>query len=331
MNKLLKTLLLAVYAVLMFGLVIILANTTNKPKRFSEYKTIPYDDNISLNVQVMEIRQSKEETGTDYEYSKYDVYFIVTKRVDASISGMNAYIANDSGKEIKYQQSASEKTMAKTTKQVTNFYILNSSLEFAYNKITVEEEKVTHDNQKPETLYIKLVYDIVYTSDEDAEPKTCELNYKFDYKDVDATKFVNYEKRDITGNYIDYKDDPIKIKLVNSQSESNNITKNNFKVSIVDVNKAGLGDKKIDKIDLQIFGEVTNLQMVNEKYFSKYIKFFTYNGAIVEGTAISTSRTSAFNADYNVEKIYVTATISYTDGSNSLVNYYVNLSELAKS
>ena len=67
-------------------------------------------------------------------------------------------------------------------------------------------------------------------------------------------------------------------------------------------------------------------KIVNEKYFSKYVKLFVYEGSLVAN--IANSRTVSLAEDYEVEKIYFNIEVELENKEVATYKYYVLTSEL---
>ncbi len=345
MNKLLKTIILIAYTFVIFlGAILIIYLSTNS-KQFAEYTTDPYNKDLNLNVQMMEVRMSEndESNKTDYEYSKYDLKLFVRRTAEEYISDMYAYVCVESKDGKKYIETTSPKQMGQGTWQSTTMYLLNASYEFAYNKIVKEaedSEKLKQENFIPEKVYIKVVYEIDLKEAVDGKKtETRELNYMFEVDEINQKNYSSYEKRDIlNGNvdkgYIDYKEDLLKIKLTHELVEADTkseVDKNKFNFNRLEANVKTLADGvTIERMNLVIEAEITNTELVNDKYFSNYIRLFTYNGALVRSIPISTIRDVSIDEAYGIEKLYFTINLELSNGEKVATNFYVLVDELLK-
>ncbi len=343
MNKLLKTIILIAYTFVIFlGAILIIYLSTNS-KQFAEYTTNPYNDDLNLNVQMMEVRMSEndESNKTDYEYSKYDLKLFVRRTTDQYISNIYTYVCVESQDGKKYTETSSPKQMGQGTWQTTTMYLLNSSYEFAYNKIIKDAEntdKLKQENFIPKKVYLKVVYEVDLKEPVDnKDTETRELNYMFKVEELNRTAYSSYEKRDVISGsvntgYIDFKEDLVKIKLTHDLVEADNkdeVNKDKFSFSRLEANSATLADGvKIDRINLVVEAEITNTDLVNDKYFSKYIRLFTYNGALVRSIPISSIRDVSIDEAYNCEKLYFTIVIDLSTGDQIKTNFYVLVNEL---
>lgn len=343
MNKLLKTIILIAYTFVIFlGAILIIYLSTNS-KQFAEYTTNPYNDDLNLNVQMMEVRMSEndESNKTDYEYSKYDLKLFVRRTTDQYISNIYTYVCVESQDGKKYTETSSAKQMGQGTWQTTTMYLLNSSYEFAYNKIVQNAEntdKLEQENFIPKKVYLKVVYDVeLNNSSSDKKTETRSLNYMFKVNDIDHNAFASYEKREVISEknntgYLEFKEDLVKIKLTHEIIEADNkseVNKDKFNFSRLEVNSTALADDvKINHLSLEVVGEITNTDLVNDKYFSKYIRLFTYNGALVKNIPISSIRDVSIDEEYNCEKLYFKIVAELSNGQTIKNTFYVLVDEL---
>lgn len=337
-NNLTKVAILAIYAILLFVLSYFIISGANKSvKRFTAYSETPYNDDITINAQVIETRRSKEESADKYEYSKFDVYLYLTKKVQSEITNLYSYVCSESDHRYSYIQTSTSKSMKESSYTSSTTSFLNSSTAFAYIQVNTDENgKVKSvDNLIPETIYIKVAYDITYPDDETTYKH--ELNYKFDVKKINFKDFNKYEKRSIGSTYIDNADDPFKIKIYKTitTSDDSKVTFENYKLSILEVDADNMAENQvIDSIDLTIYGKISNEEMLTDKNFEKYVRFFTYSGSLNRG--VRTIRTATINKNYAIDRLYVTAVVTISDiqthkTSTVKVNYYVDSADLLNS
>lgn len=348
LNNLLKLGLLIIYTVVIFGLAFFIVSKSNtSEKRFNDYSTVPYNDDIAVNMQIIEQRESSVETKTNYEYRKFDVYFVVTKFKNDKVSNIYSYLCTESNKKYSYTETSSPKTMGAGSYSTTTMSHLNSTNEFAYVKVVTDNDGniVSVDNRKPESMYVKVVYDIEKLISNPGEEDKWgpmnrkELNFKFNFTDVNFKDFSSYETREVGSTYIDIKDDLFRIKLYKvANSTKENI--DDYKVGILEEYRTNL-DKlengtnlKIDNIDLSIYGLITNKTMIcsqnekkiSDKDFNEYVKLFNYEGSLNRG--IRAIRTASINKNYLIEKLYVTAKCTTSDGKTYTSKFAVNVSDL---
>ena len=333
MNKLTKIFILVVYTIVIFSASFLIARVSSKVNRFVEYTTTPYNEDITVNTQVMEFRQSTKETNTDYEYSKYDLYLFITKLKVCTISNLYAYVGVESEESnYTYTESSSSRTMSNGTYTLSAISLSNSSTEFAYKKVEEKDGKVVETNHTPKKIYVKIAYDVQYGEKGKKENK--ELNYMFEYKDIDTKKFDNYEKRLVLvkeSGYIDSKDDIFKIKMTHTTTDATSTKPeyDNIKLNFLEINTSKLeNDETVVDSSINIYGLVGNEKNVTSKYFSKYVKLFSYNGYLNLERSIRTTRTVAIDKNYEIDKLYVTAEIKLSSGKTVKTNYFVDVKDL---
>lgn len=329
MNKLFKVLTLAIYSIALLLITILVMNGTSKVKRFNDYSNIPYNDDITVNVQVIENRQTAIERDSDYEYSKYDVYLFVTKKQGSVISNMYSYIAvENNDKKFGYYETSSSKSMSKGVTQNTTMSFLNSSTAFSYHQITIEQEnnkeKIKNIDYSPKRIMVKIAYDIEYES-VPGVTESKELNYYFDFKEENIKKFNEYENR-VVDSYIEGTDDVFKLKITRALDSENKTT--TFKCSYLGKVESKLEDK-IKIVNFTVYGKINNEECVS-KYFSEYIRIFTYHGALND-YAINTTRSNKLSDEFDIETLYVTATFELENGTQIVNSYFLNVDELPTS
>lgn len=355
LNNLVKLGLLVLVALVLFGLAIFIIHVAEKKtNRFAEYSTNPYNDDITVNVQVIETRQNPKESNYKYEYSKYDVYLFVTKKttedvVTKEISGIYTYLCSKSGKKYNYTQTQTSKKMSATSYSTSTMSLLNSTIPFAYfDVVTDEDGKVKSiDNRKPEEMYVKVAYsvkterkvrdadgNVVKNGDDDVTETveyTAELNYKFNIEELKIKDLSNYEKRELNGSNVVSGDDLFKLGIYRSVTAADEEAKkgayDNFKINKLETNADKMpANVFIDNIYLSIYGEIGNESLISSEYFNKYVRLFVYTGSLAR--AVSAIRTATILQEYNIQKLYVSAVVKTTDGKTYTTKYYLNVSEL---
>lgn len=349
MNNLIKVAFLVLYTVVIFLIAIFIVNGANKKSnRFPEpsknassedltsyYSTVPYNEDITVNVQVIENRESTKETKTSYEYTKYDVYLFVTKKIEGDITNLYAYLCSKSGEYYSYTETSTSKSIKGTSSyQSSAISMLNSSTEFAYLRIMVDEvgKLVSVNDRRPEEMYVKVAYDVQYSGEEKINSK--ELNYKFRFDELklDLSKLDSFEQREIGTTYIKGESDRVKIKAFRTTTAATDTKPafDNFKISIIDTNADNMeANVLIDKVTMSVYGVVTNEKQITSKYFDKYVRLFHYSGSLNRG--IRATRTATISQDYGIEKLYFSIKVDTTDGNSYNYNYYVNVSDLQQS
>ena len=95
MNRILKILILIVYTFAIFALAFFIVSITDKGANFKDYKENYKDENIAVVTQIIEKRQNKKQTKTDFEKSSYDIYFFVKKISSIEIKNLYVYVDGD--------------------------------------------------------------------------------------------------------------------------------------------------------------------------------------------------------------------------------------------
>lgn len=332
MNRLFKTLILVVYTFAIFAVAFIIVALTDKGANFKDYKEKTADENIALVTQIVEKRKNSKQTSTDYEESAYDLYFYIKKITSADLENIYIYVAVETEDGIRYVQSSSAKTLTGSSTVLSTISILNSSNnDFAVNEVVDEDGVTKQINRIPEKIYVKVVYDKIV----DKESTPNELNCLINYDDVNKENFENFEKREIitTSNgstqSIDSKNDFIAIKFLKIfyEKDGNQVAYNDYRISSVKKINSNLPTNvAIEKIKLEVTAEITNENLLNKSYFSKYVKLFVYEGSLASD--ISNSRTVSLADEYNVEKIYFNIEIQLENKEIHTFKYFVLTSEL---
>ena len=326
MNKVFKILILVAYTFAVFAIALVIVSFNDKGANFKNYSDKTADENIALVSQIVEKRKSNKQTKSDYEESSYDLYFYIKKLTSADLENIYIYVAVETDEGISYVQSTSEKTLKGTSTVLSTISILNSSnSDFAVNEVVNEDGVIKQINKIPERFYIKVVYNKIV--DKNSTP--CELNCKIEYDDVNKEKFDDYELRSILTNSIETKNDFVSIKFLKIfyEKDGSNVAYNDFRISNVKRITANLPTNvAISKIKLEVTAEITNTKIVNEKYFSKYVKLFVYEGSLVSD--ISNSRTVSLAEEYDVEKIYFNVEVELENKEVHTFKYYVLTSQL---
>ena len=332
MNKIFKILILIVYTFAIFSVAFLVVSLTDKGANFKDYTDKTADENIAVVTQIAEKRKTKKQTKSDYEESAYDLYFYIKKTSTANLENIYVYIAVETEDGIRYVQSTSEKSLTGTSTVVSTISILNSSNnDFAVNEVIDEEGTIKQINRIPENIYVKVVYNKVV----DKQKNPCELNCKIAYDDVDKESFNDFEKREIATNSngstqnIEYKNDFVAIKFLKLPYAKTETAEaySDYRLSSVKIIKSNLPTNvAISKIKIEVTAEITNTRLVNEKYFSKYVRLFVYEGSLVAD--IANSRTTSLAEEYGVEKIYFNLEIELENKEVHNFKYYVLTSEL---
>lgn len=327
MNKTFKIIFLAAYTVLIFALAVLIINANKSTDRFKDYQSKPEDEYVSLNLQVIEARKSKEQTNTEYEKSNYDMSLFVIKKQVSKITNLYSYIAIETQDDkYGYTQSTSPKTMDHGTYTNQTMTFLNSSTSFSFKSITNEDGKLNINDKTPDKVYVKLSYDIEIGEID----KHVELNYVCNINKLVTKDFDNAETREVAVGVVDPKSDYVTLKMTKSLTKpENGVNTTNFKITSVSVNTKNLPEgAKIESFRMNVYALVKNESMVNEKYFSKYINIFSYYGALDARRAISATKTCSLDTNYEIDEIFVNMEVKLDNGNTQNVTYKVNVNQL---
>lgn len=313
----------------------------SKINRFSEYQDKAYDDQIALNIRDIENRKSKLSTGSEdeegkHEKSTHDLQIQLVKlRANTSIKNIKIYLAAktlDNGYRYDEYTSSSKEMSTLTYTSLTSFTT------FA----TKEIKELTKNGKKEEYLFdetpIEYYIRISYTLNDEKEERV--LAYKTKALSFNQEKtFKNVEIRNIdnnNANYIESKDDPIKLKvtktLISEESSLKEIKEDRlrveFKVNSENLNKykydsdyleknnlisielpkgpndddAWNVEPEINDIKFEIYGKIKN----NDNKFSSYVKIYSIYGFFSKNRALSIA-TYKIDEVFNIDTLYIIA------------------------
>lgn len=332
MNKIVKIIILIVYTLCVLGVGIYFISNKKVTKNFDEYTVIPYNDDITINVQALETRSTSKINNGGYDYSRYDLKFVVRKVADSDIKNLRAYVTAESNHGHKYVETTSGKTMA--TGNVTNTTMSLGTKEYAYQKVTTNENgEKSFEDYKPKKFYIKISYEIKVTKDGEKVFEQRTLNYKFNIESLEKN-YSTYTEKAVNKNssYIDNPIDFLKMKLRHSVKTDTDkkIDKDVFIFDELELVSKNLPENtKIKDLKISIDGNVVNKE-VNTKYFSEYIRLFDYNGALDAGKSISTNREVTIESAYQIEQLFVTINATLSDGTVKTSCFYINVKDLSE-
>ena len=330
-NKLTKIILLVVYTALLSLIVVLSINVSDKTNSFKEFTDKPYDDILSVNVNMVEKRASAVENSNNHESTVYDFYLFVTKNEICKVENLYGYLAVKSKNgDIRYHETTSAKTLDNGTYTNGNMYFLNTtSKKIAYKEYAkAENDKEIFYDFTPETIYLKLQYDVTL---EGKTTESRELNYQTNISKINTKEFKSYEKREINSDdYIVTGDENFKIRVTQStdKNDHSKITSKEIKISRLGIaNESSLNGKKVKDIDLTIIGEILNKDMVTSG-FDEFIHMFTFKGAFSQTRNMTSTRYCDFNIDYNIDKLYFNAIVTYDDNSTKLTQFYIDVKDI---
>ena len=340
LNAKIKIFIIVIYTIVLFS-IILLSFGKSKINRFSEYQDKAYDDQIALNIRDIENRKSKLSTGREdeegqHEKSTHDLHIQLVKlRANTSIKNIKIYLAAktlDNGYRYDEYTSSSKEMSTLTYTSLTSFTT------FA----TKEIKELTKNGKKEEYLFdetpIEYYIRISYTLNDEKEERV--LAYKTKALSFNQEKtFKNVEIRNIdnnNANYIESKDDPIKLKvtktLISEESSLKEIKEDRlrveFKVNSENLNKykydsdyleknnlisielpkgpndddAWNVEPEINDIKFEIYGKIKN----NDNKFSSYVKIYSIYGFFSKNRALSIA-TYKIDEVFNIDTLYIIA------------------------
>ena len=286
------------------------------------YSNYSYDENIAVVTQIIEKRSSKEETKTDYEKSEYDIHFYIKRITSLDIADLFVEVGVETTEGINYYQSDKKSLEHSVTICSTIKFTNTNEKKVAVNEIEINEKtgEITHINRIPKKLHIKLFYSVARNVTR--EPK--ELKYTIDYTGINTNGFEEFEKRDIESNQIAPFNDCLAIKFTRKVVEETDtsLKYDEFKFGQLNIQTDKLPTNvSIEKVKIEVVGEISNKSKVNTEYFSNYISLFTYEGTLVAN--IANSRSVKVDIDYKVEKVYFRIFVELENGVKLNYNYYV--------
>lgn len=339
------TVVLLLLTFLVNGLVVKLT----KVDTFADYGTKPYDDTLSLSVGMKEDRKSSLYTSNqnnDMETSKYTFYVYITKpnqvgytlkvkymSCHLTVKTENAeyvYKNNDKG-DISY-------TSPSYALRTTQTYFTFSNI--LTKKIKNKTASVTSSDETPQEIYIKLYYYLETTDNKtsniEKEEKIIEYKTKIsnveklDYKTSDVRKadLTDTSKR---GNIETKSNEYFDLNIIYDEGLQTSTDRNYFedKFTInLNLNTTNLGDKAIKNMKIDLVGKLKNDPSDENEQFSNQVYLASYHGALPK-IAEFRKIDATVDTRYQLEEIYVFATITLTNGKKETSAFKINVEDLA--
>ena len=303
-NKI-KILILVLYTALVLMIAIFIVNKSTATKILDGYSDKTYDEYVNLTVRMYEERKTATENKDDYDSVTYNIRAFVEKKEaakDHEIKDIRYYVTgiNRKGKMIFDEPSASRTYKISKTGSYSN----TGSTSIVENKIfkqsitidsTTKEETIT-DNE-PIKLYIKVTYVIA----------------------LEKEDFDSYESTVIVSNKVKNDSEAIDVEIevdrATEKSTADSAKKDNFDFETY-LNTAYLGDKKIDRFSVEIFGKLNNVKSKDNKLFSEYVRLYTSYGSTLTrvGTTLSYVK---IDESYEVKELFIKTIVIFTDGTSS--------------
>ena len=337
-NTTTKILLLAVYVAILTSLILIVSGINKATNPYKDYGTNPSDENMDISIRLKE-RRTAPSGSNDLEDQYWDLQvYLHLKDQNAIYRNVTVYTAiekNDGS--FKYEEKTasvltgvnSDKSLsdATTDRNIFSSYGATSKT-MIYSSSTNE---YTKNDGAPEKIYVKVVYTIREGSTEEQKV----LTYQCDVIESTEEDFTKYQK---TETYKDGKDEYVDLKIENSPLSIK------FKTTLLEDEKESdtyrvnlycdpyddNGNNRMESAAIALFLKSKNLKSDKDNYFSDYIEFVQYYGAIPYLYTIPQLATAYVGA-YEMEDLYVYTNINYVNGKTDTTKVYIPVSELPEN
>ena len=337
-NTTTKILLLAIYVAILTSLILIVSGINKATNPYKDYGTNPSDENMDISIRLKE-RRTAPSGSNDLEDQYWDLQvYLHLKDQNAIYRNVTVYTAiekNDGT--FKYEEKTvsvltgvnADKTLtdATTDRNVFSSYGATSKT-MVYDSTTKE---YTKNDGAPDKIYVK----VVYTIREDSKEEQKELTYQCDVIKSTEEDFTKYQQTEIYKNekeeYVDLniENSPLSVKvkttLVENEKESDT-----YRINLYCDPYDEEGNNRMKSAAVALFLKSKNLKSDKDNYFSDYIEFVQYYGAIPYLYTIPQLAT-AYVGDYDVDNLYVYTNINYANGKTDTSKVYIPVSELPKN
>ena len=337
-NTTTKILLLAIYVAILTSLILIVSGINKATNPYKDYGTNPSDENMDISIRLKE-RRTAPSGSNDLEDQYWDLQvYLHLKDQNAIYRNVTVYTAiekNDGT--FKYEEKTvsvltgvnADKTLtdATTDRNVFSSYGATSKT-MVYDSTTKE---YTKNDGAPDKIYVK----VVYTIREDSKEEQKELTYQCDVIKSTEEDFTKYQQTEIYKNekeeYVDLniENSPLSVKvkttLVENEKESDT-----YRINLYCDPYDEEGNNRMKSAAVALFLKSKNLKSDKDNYFSDYIEFVQYYGAIPYLYTIPQLAT-AYVGDYDVDNLYVYTNINYVNGKTDTSKVYIPVSELPKN
>ena len=337
-NTTTKILLLAIYVAILTSLILIVSGINKTTNPYKDYGTNPRDENMDISIRLKE-RRTAPSGSNDLEDQYWDLQvYLHLKDQNAIYRNVTVYTAiekNDGT--FKYEEKTvsvltgvnADKTLtdATTDRNVFSSYGATSKT-MVYDSTTKE---YTKNDGAPDKIYVK----VVYTIREDSKEEQKELTYQCDVIKSTEEDFTKYQQTEIYKNekeeYVDLniENSPLSVKvkttLVENEKESDT-----YRINLYCDPYDEEGNNRMKSAAVALFLKSKNLKSDKDNYFSDYIEFVQYYGAIPYLYTIPQLAT-AYVGDYDVDNLYVYTNINYVNGKTDTSKVYIPVSELPKN
>ena len=322
-NTTTKILLLAIYVAILTSLILIVSGINKATNPYKDYGTNPSDENMDISIRLKE-RRTAPSGSNDLEDQYWDLQvYLHLKDQNAIYRNVTVYTAiekNDGT--FKYEEKTvsvltgvnADKTLtdATTDRNVFSSYGATSKT-MVYDSTTKE---YTKNDGAPDKIYVK----VVYTIREDSKEEQKELTYQ-------QTEIYKKEKEEYVDLNIENSPLSVKVKttLVENEKESDT-----YRINLYCDPYDEEGNNRMKSAAVALFLKSKNLKSDKDNYFSDYIEFVQYYGAIPYLYTIQQLAT-AYVGDYDVDNLYVYTNINYVNGKTDTSKVYIPVSELPKN
>lgn len=344
-----KIIIIIAFTIVLFGLILLIFGRT-KDKRFESYSSTPYDEHIGVILREVEKRQSTLQTGSsstktegEHEKSVYDLQILLVRNQENDdIDNIRIYVAGKNKNNYTYfDYSSYTKSMTGNTMHSLTSATSFASKEFinrhSHGPNGEEIDESTLLDESPIEFFILVTYTAKETEHSFAY-RTSTLDFNLN------KKFKKAEKREVKGSYIDYKEDPIKIRITKDLAEEEStikeVQKDEFSIECVwdsnnldafkyssevlegfDLRQHEISNPKdkeawdvhpeIVDIKLEIYAKITN----KDEDFSNYVKVYSLYGFYSRHRNLSIYDLQ-IDESLNLESFYIYAELKIDNGTN---------------
>lgn len=336
-NTTTKVLILAIYVIILTGLVLIVSGISKTNNPYKDYGTTPGDENMDICIRLKE-RRTAPSGSNDLEDQYWDLQvYLQLKDQNAIYRNVTVYTAlgkNDGS--FKYEEKTASVLTGVNADKTLSDATTDRNIFSSYGATSKTMVFHSHDGEyiktdgAPDKIYVK----VVYTIRENSVDETKELTYQCDVVKSTEEDFSKYETtstyKDGSDEFVDLKIDnsPFKVKvrttLLNNEKESDTYRLNLYCNPLDEE-----GNKKVKSGVVALFLKTKNLESDTENYFSDYIEFVQYYGTIPYLYSIPQIAT-AYSGMYDVEDLCVYTNINYTNGKTDTTKVCIPVSELPK-
>lgn len=335
-NMTTKLILLVLY-VLVLALVVLLIGSINPTTSiYDNYGVIPGDENMDIAIRLKERRTApSKETEKETQYWDLQVYLHLKDQeaIYRNVTIYTAILKKDGT--MKYEEkSAAILTGAENPSNISE----SSSDRSIYSSYAITSKTMTYSSStkeytkkdgEPDKIYVKVVYEV---REEGKENVKKEITYQCDVLNTDEVDFTSFTKTILLkeNSYINLKNDndKLNIKVRTTLSDLTSIN-DTYRLNVYYEPLDEEGNNTIKNATLALFLGTSNTESDEEDYFSNYIEFAQYYGALPYLYSIHQIAT-AYNGMFDADNLYIYSEINNTDGTTQKSNVYIPVNELPK-